>query len=113
MLVVRQLFQLISTHSYLCIQTKIAQVTLAPPQDSTLTVVLYGPRQVKKFQNCLGPVKKDVNWSYRASKHLGTFLLTSYPSRMCQMLFEINEDEMNKNNKCCRWILCDVFFILY
>ena len=31
------------------------------------------PRTVKNSQK--RPVKKDINWSYRVSKHLGTFLL--------------------------------------
>ena len=46
-----------------------------------------GPRPVKIPQNGFGPVKNDFNWSYRASKHLGTFLQTSFPSKMSPMFF--------------------------
>ena len=48
-----------------------------------------------------GPVKKDLNWSSRTSKHSGTFLLTSFPSRMSPNVFEINYDNINKI-KCCQ-----------
>ena len=49
-----------------------------------LTVNLGG-RPEKNPQNSFGPVRKDLNWSYRASKHLGTFLLTSFTSRIEEM----------------------------
>ena len=56
-----------------------------------------GARPVKIPQNSFGPVKKDLNWSYGASKHLETFLLKSFPLRI---VFEINEDKIYKD-KCC------------
>ena len=53
----------------------------------------YGTRPIKIPENSFGPVKKDLNWSYRASKHLETFLLKSFPLRMSPIVFEINEDK--------------------
>ena len=40
--------------------------------------------------------KKDSNWSYRARKHLGTFSLKKFPSRMSSNVFEVNEDKAKK-----------------
>ena len=48
------------------------------------------------------------DWSYKASKHLGTFLLTIQPSWLSQNVSEINEDKINKN-QCCWRILSNVF----
>ena len=55
---------------------------------------------VKIHKISFGPVKKNLNWSYRASKHLETFLLKSFPLRMSPIVFEINEDIIYKD-KCC------------
>ena len=41
----------------------------------------------------LTTVKTDLNWSEKASKYLGTFLLT----RMSPNIFEINADNTNEN----------------
>ena len=55
------------------------------------------PGPVKIPKSGSGPVKKNLNWSYRASKHFETFLLkTSFPSRISPNVFEINEDKINK-----------------
>ena len=58
------------------------------------------PRPVKIPQNSFGPVKKYVNWSYTACKHLETFSLKSFPLRMSPIVFEINEDKIHED-KCC------------
>ena len=43
-------------------------------------------------KNGLGPVKKDLNWSYRAREHLGTCVNT----QMFPNVFEINDDKINE-----------------
>ena len=68
-------------------------------QGSTLRVNLW-PQASKNSPNSFGPVKKDLYWSYRASKYLETFLLKSFPLRMSPIVFEINEDKIYKD-KCC------------
>ena len=50
------------------------------------------PRPVKIPKNSFGPVKNNLNWSYRPSKDLETFLLKSFPPRVSPNIFEINED---------------------
>ena len=72
------------------------------PQGSTLRVNLWphAAQASKNSQKQLRPVKKDLNWSYRASKHLETFLLKSFPLKMSPIVFEINEDTIYKD-KCC------------
>ena len=35
-------------------------------------------------------------------------IVNKFPLKNVPNAFEINEDEINKN-KCCMWILCDVF----
>ena len=52
---------------------------LVSKQGLALTVVQW-PQASKKLPKWLRASKKDLYWSYRASKHLGTFLLTSFPS---------------------------------
>ena len=56
-------------------------------------------RPVKIPKNNFGPVKKDLNWSYRVSKHFETFLLKSFPLRMSPIVFEINKEKIYKD-KC-------------
>ena len=53
------------------------------------------PQASKNSQNVFGPVKKDLNWSNMAGKHLETFLLTSFPSKISPNVFEINEDKID------------------
>ena len=57
---------------------------------------------VKNSWKRLQASKKDLNWYYRVSKHLGRFLLASFSSRIFQYVFEINEDKIDKNK--CQWI---------
>ena len=68
-------------------------------QGSTLRVNIW-PQASKNSQKKFWPVKKDLNWSYKVSKHLEVFLLKSFPLRMSQIVFEINEDKICKD-KCC------------
>ena len=74
-------------------------------QGSMLTVVLW-PQASKDFPKWLRATKKDLNWSYMASKHLGT-RVNKFPLKNVPNVFETNEDEINKNK--CLWILCNVF----
>ena len=62
-------------------------------QGSTLRVNLW-PQASKNSQKQIRASKKDLNWSYRATKHLETFLLKSFPLRMSPIVFEINEDKI-------------------
>ena len=64
--------------------------------------------ELKIPKNGFGPIRKYLNWSYRANKHLRTFLLTGFASRMSPNVFEKNEGKINEN-KCCWWILGKVF----
>ena len=68
-------------------------------QGSTLRVNLW-PQASKKSPKQVWALKKYLNWSYRAGKHLETFLLKSFPLRMSPIVFEINEDKIYKD-KCC------------
>ena len=68
-------------------------------QGSTLRVNLW-PQASKNSPKQLRASKKDLNWSYRPSKHLETFLLKSFPPRMFPNVFEMNEDKIYKD-KCC------------
>ena len=70
-----------------------------PWQGSTLRVNLW-PQASKNSPKQLRASKKDLYWSYRASKHLETFLLRGLPLRMSPIVFEINEDKIKKD-KCC------------
>ena len=65
-----------------------------------------GPRPVKIPQNSFGPVKKDLNWPYRPSKHLETFLLKSFPPKMSPNIFAINEDKIIKINVVVNFMQC-------
>ena len=47
-----------------------------------------------------GQLKKDLNSSYRPSKHLETFLLKRFPPRMSPNVFERNEVKIYKD-ECC------------
>ena len=49
------------------------------------------PQANKNSQKQLRASKKVLNWSYRTSKHLETFLLKSFPLRMSPIVFEINK----------------------
>ena len=64
-----------------------------------LRVILW-PQASKNSPKQLRASKKDLNWSYRPSKHLETFLLKSFSLRMSPNVFEINEDKIYKD-KCC------------
>ena len=55
------------------------------------------PQASKYSQKQLRASKKDLNWSYRASKHLETSALKSFPLRMSAIVFEINEDKIYKD----------------
>ena len=76
-------------------------------QGSKLTA---DPRPVRFPQNSFRPVQKDLNWSYRARKHLGTYLLTSFPSRMSANVYEIDEDKINQNK--CFGKFYTIFFLV-
>ena len=41
-------------------------------------------------QKAFSPVKKDLNWFYRDGKPLGTYLLTSFSSKVSPNILEIN-----------------------
>ena len=69
------------------------------------------PRPVKIPRNSFGPVKKDLNWSYRPSKHLETFLLKGFPPRMSPNVFDINEDKIYKD-KCCGEFYAMFFLVM-
>ena len=68
-------------------------------QGSTLRVNLW-PQASRNSPKQLRASKKDLNWPYRASKHLETFLLKSFPLRMFPFVFEINEDTIYKDKYC-------------
>ena len=70
------------------------------------------PRPVKILKNSFGPVKKDLNWSYRPNKHLETFLFKSFPPRMSPNVFEINEDKIYKD-KCCGEFNAIFFLVIF
>ena len=60
-------------------------------------------QHIQKLRNSKDKKKTGagiLNWSYRDSKHLETFLLKSFPLRMSPIVFEINEDKIYKD-KCC------------
>ena len=75
-------------------------------QGSTLTVVLW-PQASKEFPKW--PVKKDVIRSTGAVNIWGHFV-NKFPLKNVPNVFEINDDEIDKNN-CCLWILCNVFLL--
>ena len=58
------------------------------------------PQASKNSQLQLRASKRDLNWSYRASKHLETFLLKSFPPGMSPNVFEINKDKIYKDKHC-------------
>ena len=64
-------------------------------QDLTLTVNSW-PQASKISKEQLLTSKKDLNWSYTASKLLRTFWLICFPSKMSPNTFEINENKINK-----------------
>ena len=78
-------------------------------QGSTLRVNLW-PQASKNSPKQRRASKKDLNWSYRPSKNLETFLLKSFPPRMSPNVFEINEDKIYKY-KCCGEFYA-VFFLV-
>ena len=86
-------------HIYGCNLNKSRSPLKYKMQGSTLRVNLW-PQASKNSQKQLRASKKDLNWSYRASKHLETFLLKSFPPRMSPNVFEINEDKIYKD-QCC------------
>ena len=82
-------------------------------QGSTLRVNLW-PQASKNSPKQLWGVrvsKKDLNWSYRPSKHLETFLFKSFPPRMSPNVFEINEDKIYKD-KCCGEFYAMFFLVM-
>ena len=66
------------------------------------------PEKIPKKQ--LQASEKDLNWFYRVSKHLGTNLLTSFPSRVF-LVFEMNEDEIlvHVDENKCQWCFVSIF----
>ena len=68
------------------------------------------PQASKNSPKQLRASKKDLNWSYRPSKHLETFLLKSSPPRMSPNVFEINEDKIYK---CCGEFYAMFFLVIY
>ena len=79
-------------------------------QGSTLRVNLW-PQASRNSQKQLRASKKDLNWSYRPSKHFETFLLKSFPPRMSPNVFEMNEDKIYKG-KCCGEFHAKFFLVM-
>ena len=58
-----------------------------------MLTVNFWPQASKKSKKRLRASKIDLNLVLQGHKRLGTFLLTSLPSRMFPNVFEINEDK--------------------